>query len=336
MYSFRRIFGFAALALGLLLLHGGSAIAQNRAIKGKVTDDKGQPIAGAQITLMGLDVSRTFTVKSDKRGEYIYLLGLQAATYRVVARAKGFKPEFKDQLRPQLSEQLVADFQLTPGEDYKLPFEMTDAEKADYAKRLADQEKKRKVNDEIKVDFAQAVQLSESGKYAEAIDLFKKTLERSPDESAIYAGIAKAYEKLGKNDEAVTFYEKAIGLSPNDAALYSNMGVTLSTMGKVAESEAAFKKAASIDPVGAGQTFYNLGATLVNNGQTEKAAEAFKQSIAADPNFAESYYQLGISLSGKPDTMPAAIEALKKYIEIGKKPDQVDVAKELMKALGGK
>lgn len=335
MYSFRRLFGFAALAL-VILLHGSSAIAQNRAIKGKVTDDKGQPVAGAQITLLGVDVSRTFTVKTDKKGEYFYLLGLQAATYRVVARAKGFKPEFKDNLRPGLSDQLDASFQLTPGEDYKLPFEMSDAEKANYAKKREELEKKQKVNDEIKVDFAQAVQLSESGKYAEAIELFKKTLEKSPDEPAIYAGIAKAYEKSGKNDESLTFYEKAIGLNPNDAALYSNMGVLLSTMGKVAESEAAFKKAASLDPISAAQTFYNLGATLVNNGQTDKAAEAFRQSIAADPSFAESYYQLGISLSGKPDTMPAAIDALKKYIEIGKKPDQVEVAKDLIKALGGK
>ncbi len=114
------------------------------------------------------------------------------------------------------------------------------------------------------------------------------------------------------------------------------MGVALSKLGKTAESQEAFKKAAALNPAAAAQNFYNLGVTLVNSGKTAEAADAFKQSIAADPNFAEAYYALGMALSGKQETIPAAIEALKKYVEIGKKPDQVEVAKQIIAALGGK
>ena len=52
---------------------------------------------------------------------------------------------------------------------------------------------------------------------------------------------------------------------------------------------------------------------------TEKATDALKRAIAADPSFAEAYYQLGMCLSANPDTIPAAIEALNKYIQIGQK-----------------
>jgi hypothetical protein len=52
--------------------------------------------------------------------------------------------------------------------------------------------------------------------------------------------------------------------------------------------------------------------------------------------FSEAYFQLGICVSGKQETMPAALEAMKKCVEIGKKPDQVEAAKQMIKAMGGK
>jgi superkiller protein 3 len=106
-------------------------------------------------------------------------------------------------------------------------------------------------------------------------------------------------------------------------------------MGKVEESRAAFKKAAEMDPVNAAQNYYNLGVTLVNSGNTNEAAEAFKQALAVDPNYAEAYYQLGMSLSGNQETIPDAIKALEKYIQIGQRPEQVEVAKQIISALGG-
>jgi hypothetical protein len=38
-------------------------------------------------------------------------------------------------------------------------------------------------------------------------------------------------------------------------------------------------------------------------------------------------------LSDKLETMPDAIKALEKYIQIGKKPDQIETAKEIIKVL---
>jgi tetratricopeptide (TPR) repeat protein len=111
------------------------------------------------------------------------------------------------------------------------------------------------------------------------------------------------------------------------------MGVVLGKLGKSAESEEAFKKAASLNPSGAAQSYYNLGATLVNSGRTEDAIGPFKQAIAADPSFAEAYFELGMCLSGKPETMDEAIKNMKKYIEIGKKPDQIETAKAIITAL---
>ncbi|MBN1569546.1 MAG: tetratricopeptide repeat protein [Acidobacteria bacterium] len=335
-FSIRKFFLPAALVMGLLVLSVLPGMAQTRIIKGKVTDDKSQPVAGAQILIQGMDIVREFKVKTDKKGQYFYLLGMQSGTFRVVVRAQGFRPEYREGIRPQLSEETAVDFQLTPGSDYKLPFEMSDEEKAEYMKKYEEQKKRQQLSGEIQATFKNAVSLSEAGRYDEAIAEFNKALEKMPDEAVIHAGIANALAKQGKNEEALASYQKAVSLNPDDPSIHSAMGVLLSTMGKVAESQEAFKKASSLDPGSAAQNFYNIGVTMVNSGKSAEAAEAFKQAIAADPNHAESYYQLGMALSGKQDTIPAAIDALKKYIEIGKKPEQVEVAKQIIQALSGK
>jgi len=107
-------------------------------------------------------------------------------------------------------------------------------------------------------------------------------------------------------------------------------------MGKTQESQDMFKKAAGLNPAAAAQNFYNLGATLVNQGEAAQAAEAFKQAIAADANYAEAYYQLGLCLANSQNTIPDAIKALQKYIQIGQKPDQVDTAKLIIQTLQAK
>jgi tetratricopeptide (TPR) repeat protein len=334
--SARKVLLPTAISIALLLTLALPAAAQSRSIRGKVTDEKGQPVADAQITIQGTDIVRTLTTKTNKKGEYIYMLGIQLGTYRVIVRKPGYQPKYKENVRPQLQEEMIVDFQIEPGEGAKLEFEMTAEEKKAYEKQLEEQEKRNKFSAEIKVDFENGVKLSDQGMYAEAIVEFNKALEKVPDLAVVVARVADSYLKLGKNEEALASFKKAIELAPNDPVLYTNMGVALSNLGKTVESQEAFKKAAALNPAGAGQSFYNLGVTLVNSGKTAEATEAFKQAIAADPNHAESYYQLGMALSGKQETIPAAIEALKKYIELGKKPDQVEVAKQIITALGGK
>jgi Tfp pilus assembly protein PilF len=323
----------ALLFMGLLLIPAMSAVAQNRTLVGLVTDDKGQPVADAQITIQGVDFFRNLSTKTDKKGEYKYLLGIQPGTYRIIVRKAGYQPQHKE-TKPALGEETKVDFQLVPGQDMKFPFEMTDAEKEQARQQAAQAEKKKQFSSEVKAHFDLGVQMSEQGKYAEAADEFSKALEKDSKQPGILARQAEAYAKLGKNEEALAAYEKATTLNPNDAESLTNMGVVLNKLGKAEEAQDAFKKAAAV-PGASAQSLYNLGAMLFNAQQTDEAAEAFKKAIAMDPNFAEAYFQLGMCLSAKPDTMPAAVEAFKKYIAIGKKTDQIELAKQMIQAMGG-
>ncbi len=328
-----RKFGVLATSLVFLVLSLSlPAMAQNRIVKGKVTNDKGEPIVGAQITILGMDVKREYTVKTDKKGEYFYM-GIPYGTYRIVCRAQGYQPDYAQGVTPSISEERDVPFKLNPGPDHKLPFEMTAQELERVKQDAAKAEKQKAVGAEVKASFEGGLKLAQEGKYAEAIAEYKKALEKDPEQPYVLANMADAMSKNNQNEEALATYQKAIALKPDDGAMYTNMGVLLGKMGKVTESQEAFKKAASVNPGAAGQNFYNLGATLVNSGKTAEAAEAFKQAIAADPNFAEAYYQLGLCLSGSQSTIPDAIKALEKYTQIGQKADQVEVAKQLISVL---
>lgn len=324
----------AFLVFGMFLVL--PLMAQNRIVKGKVTNDKGDPVQGAVIKIQGTDVKREYTTKTDKKGQYIYM-GIPFGEYRVICRAQGYLPDYVQGVKPTISSDTEVNFELKPGQsNTKLSFEMTPDELAKIKENMQKVEKQKKVSAEVKSFFDAGLLLAQQGKYAEAVGQYDQALELDPEQPYIHAQKADALARDDKLPEALTEYEKAVALKPDDAPMYTNMGVLLGKMGKVAESQEAFKKAASIDPGAAGQNFYNLGATLVNSGRAAEAVEAFKQAIAADPNFAEAYYQLGMCLSGSQATIPDAIKALQKYVEIGKNAEQVEVAKQIIVALSAK
>ena len=62
-------------ALLIALALGSTASAQSTMVKGKVVDGEGKPVVGAVVTIeFKGGVTRAFTTKTDRRGEYLQLL----------------------------------------------------------------------------------------------------------------------------------------------------------------------------------------------------------------------------------------------------------------------
>src|SRR5947209_5602259 len=84
---------FAGLVLALTMLFGTiAATAQiNVAVKGAAKDDKGAPLVGARIEFVNKDNGRKFSMKTDKKGEYMNI-GLIPGNYKATL----FGPEGKE------------------------------------------------------------------------------------------------------------------------------------------------------------------------------------------------------------------------------------------------
>src|SRR5437867_54921 len=140
--DYRRI-AVSALSLTLLALSlSGPAVAQNRVIKGKVTNDKGEPVVGAAVVIQGTDVKREYPVKTDKKGEYFYM-GIPFGVYRVIVRATGYQPDYTENIRPSIAQESEVNFTLKPGEDRKLAFEMSPQELERVKQEAAKAEKQK-------------------------------------------------------------------------------------------------------------------------------------------------------------------------------------------------
>ena len=123
--------------------------------------------------------------------------------------------------------------------------------------------------------------------------------------------------------KAAEAYQKAIAINADDSAYHNNYALVLAQQKKFDEAQAELTKAAQIDPADAGKFYFNLGAVYVNTGNLEPAAAAFKKAIDLDPNYAEAYYQYGLSLMGKATiengktVAPAGTaEAFQKYLDL--------------------
>ena len=144
---------------------------------------------------------------------------------------------------------------------------------------------------------------------------------------------------LGK---AVEAYQKAIAIKGDDSAYHNNYALVLAQQKKYDDAQAELTKAAQIDPANAGKYYFNLGAVYVNVGNLDTAAAAFKKAIDTDPNYAEAYFQYGLSLMGKATivdgktTAPARHrrEAFQKYLDLAPTGPNAETAKAMMAQLG--
>jgi tetratricopeptide (TPR) repeat protein len=312
---------------------GGLLWAQIRTIRGEVKDASGTAVKDAMVEIQRIDVPRSYKTKTDKGGKYVYT-GLPFGTFRIVVRKEGFFPDYIDKIQPRLGDETSFDFVLKPGEmTAKLPFEMTKEEIAKAREQSGKAEEIKKQSEEVKAFFTQGLDFASQNKFPEAIDAFQKALEKDAEQPNIWANLADAQLKNNQADKAIESYLKAIAIKPDDAGLHQNLGVIYGKVGKVKEAEASFQKAASLNPGQSAVNFYNLGATLINSGKTAEAAAAFQSAIDADPNYAEAYYQLGIVNIGL-NKQAESLELMKKYLTIGKSPENLATAKALIEELG--
>jgi Tfp pilus assembly protein PilF len=338
---------FCATFVALALLCSSEASAQTRAIRGKVLDASGAPLQDVQIEIVGVDMKRDYKTKTDKKGEYFHG-GLPFGKYRVRARKQGFQPDEVGPIAPPAGGEELVNFTLKPGEG-KLASEYSKEEIERIKKQQEEAEKQAKVIGELKTTFDQGVEASRGGRYAEAIDKFKETLTKTNDpgiSATIYENLGDAYAKnadalmrTGKRaeataqlNEAINAFNEAIKRKSDQPSYYQNLANVYGKSGKFEEAKQAIESANRLNPSVAAQNYFNLGANLVNSGNTKDAVSAFEAAIKADPNYAEAYYQLGISLLGI-NRIDEAVTNFKKYIEIGTNEQNKQTAQEIISSL---
>jgi tetratricopeptide (TPR) repeat protein len=291
-----RVLFALVVALGLAL----PAAAQTGGIRGKVVDQKGQPVEGAKIVLESSGRKRELT--SNKKGEFIQI-GLTGGQYTVTVTKEGVGTRTQE-LRIGIGEPVSLTIELSPTAG------MSDADKKRVetlhaALQSGEALVKENKNDEAIAKFNEAVAIlpnchvcffyigvanQQKKELTAAEEAYKKATSIKPDFIEGYNALANLYNAQKRFDEALAVSQKAAELGgaiggPGGAAGASavyNQGVMLWNQQKFAEAKEQFAKAVQIDPKMA-EAWYQLGMANLNTGDMKGAADAFEGYLKAAP-----------------------------------------------------
>jgi tetratricopeptide (TPR) repeat protein len=304
----------ACLFLGAEARAQGSGTA-----RGKILDEKGQPVEGAAVVVdFQGGVTRKYNTKSNKKGEYTQV-GLQPGIYKITATKDGYQGGY-----------LEARVQL--GDATYLP-SITLTSAAGAGAPIAGSAEADKLNAELRDMVKKAQDLAAAGKHDEAIAAFQAVLGHkiaAPEE--VHFRIAQLQTEKKDWAAAEASYLKALELKPG----HSGATLELANMYQVSGQKDKASELMAKAQVSGGDNAnvqYSTGVLHINAGRQDEAAAAFKKAIAIDANHAESYYHLG-TISLNQNNMPEAIAHLEKYLSMNPTNAQnVATAQALIKAL---
>ena len=353
------------LATAGLLFFGFTALAQITAIEGDVKGTDGKLLMGAVVKIDRTDITAHYKTKTDKKGHYFYN-GLPLGNYNVTIEVDGKDVDQTKGVRSKLGDPTNISFDLQASQKTREATQqaassgtitkdmergMTAEQKAALEKTMKEREGQLKQHKELNDAFNAGMQAMTDKQYDVAVQSLSKASEIGPTELAVWANLADAYMKLASTKTGPEFdtnaqkgldaYAKALELKPEDAATHNNYALALVQAKKIPEAQAELTKAAQLDPTNAGKYYYNLGAVLTNANQGDAAVDAFQKAIAADPNYAEAYYQYGVSLvskasfgaDGKVTPVPGTVEALQKYLALAPTGQFAQAAKDMLTTL---
>lgn len=319
----RRINGrsswFMALAALVALAVAGPALAQSSGmIKGIVTDEKGQPVEGAKITIvMTGGTERSYETKTDKKGQYIQI-GLATASWKVTAE--------KDKLA---SKPVTVATRANSQRNADLVIGIAGAAAtAENAAKAA----------ELKKLFDEGVALSSAGKHKEAVEKFTAGIAVNDRCFDCYDNIGFSYAQLKDWDKAEAAYKQSTTIRVDDSAAWSGLATAYNAQRKFdlanEASANATKYATAGGAAGSGNAdaLYNQAVILFNQGKPADAKPLLEQAVAANPGHADAHYLLGMALVGiDPAKAVPEFEAFLKLSPTGP-ADKVKMANDILAA----
>lgn len=151
-------------------------------------------------------------------------------------------------------------------------------------------------------------------RYPESEYYCKKTIELDSNYISGLNSLAIVYKLIKRFDEAEQLYHKVIRLDTTFAKAYGNLGNLLSAQGRYPEAEVQFRKAIQLDSTSPNYQSA-LGNVFRGTEQYLKAEQQFKKVIDMDSTIANTYNNLG-SVYNSTGRYNEAEKVLKKAIQL--------------------
>jgi Flp pilus assembly protein TadD len=302
---------------------------------GKVLDRDGKPLQGAVVRIQNVSTNQIDQAKTTKTGNYS-IDGLYTGRFKATLIVDG-----QDLIT--IGEGQGDYVFVSSGQATTLNFDMRKIAAAvppkappSAAPAKADNKGKsdsdKKTDQEMRAEFSAGLAALNAQNWDEAIKQLQLAAAKDPSQAPIFGNLGIAFLHAKKYDDAVEAFRKSVALNPGDPGVHGQLSLALGQSGKMDDAVQEVQAAVKLDPSVAAVSYFNLGAVLTGQGKSKEAVEMFKKAIEADPKNAPSYYQLGIAYFSSPDTIPAAISALEKYLQLEPMGQNAEAARQLIAA----
>lgn len=144
-----------------------------------------------------------------------------------------------------------------------------------------------------------------SGRFAEALPLYRKLAEALPDVADVQCNLGAVLNALGHRDEAVAVLRGALVADPLHALAHRNLAGLLETAGAYDEAVEHYQEAALVEPQSL-DAVRGLGCALNLAGRADEARGVLQQALTLAPQDPQTHFYLGNSLSQLGDHAQAA------------------------------
>lgn len=127
-------------------------------------------------------------------------------------------------------------------------------------------------------------ELSEQGKYKEALAFYEKAIEIKPDFFVAWWDRGFALNELGKYEEALKSYDKALEIKSDFYHAWWGRGFTLNDLKRYEEALESYDKALEIKP-DYSLAWSGRGTTLEKLEKYEEALESYDKALEIEPNY---------------------------------------------------
>lgn len=299
-----------ALTLLALMVVAGNAFAVGEGrIQGKIIDaTTKKPIVGATIKFEstgGRNVKQEY--KSDKNGEYRFLILDATLTYNFTWSADGYQP-VQEKIKLKIGEMATRDVAMTP---------LAVAQAA-----AAPQQAKA---DPAVLAYNDGAAFANEGKNAEAIAKMEEAVSLKAEFTSAYQALARLYARTKNHAKAIDAANKALAISGDDPDMFVLLADEYAANGQK-DKAAEYRKKAPADA----NSLFNEAARLINEGKDNQAEPLLQQAIAANDKMAVAYYELGM-LYVRSSKNADAKTNLQKYLELDPNGKEAATAKEMLK-----
>jgi tetratricopeptide (TPR) repeat protein len=276
----------------LVILSAGLILAQSYRgqgrIRGKVTDEAGQPLSGVTIKVFSVKGQAGFEVKSNAQGEW-------TANY---IRGGGYNLDFlKMGYEPRSISTTITESTNNPPVEVRLK----------KASGLL-------ITDELKAELEAGNKLFEEKKFEEACKVYEDLLAKNPEAYIISKNVGNCRFELQQYDLAEAAYQKVLEKEPGNADIILLIGNCYANRDQADKAMEWYNKI-EFEKISDPTVLFNIGLSFAKQSKFEDALKYYKRSVEVQKDFLDGYYQLGLTYLqlGK---NAEAIEAFESYLKI--------------------